>query len=131
MSAYLDKGHDQTRIHMPFNVAMEQPHARVIRSEAHDNVAIGPHQQDISSHRLLGQDHRSIGHGLGIKVARFLFTTKNRLEGMAVEMEGMFARILVVEDYFDNVIVLENVRVGVDTVYAGVCGEFTRCQGCV
>lgn len=39
---------------------------------------------------------------------------------MTVEMEGMFARILVVEDDFDYVIVLENVRVGVDTVYAGV-----------
>lgn len=54
MNAYLDKSHDQTRIHMPFNMAMEQPHTRIICSETHDNVAIGPHKQDISSHRLLG-----------------------------------------------------------------------------
>ena len=43
---------------------------------------------------------------------------------MAVEMERVPARVVVVEYYFYNVIVFENVRIGIDAVDGGVFGEF-------
>ena len=42
---------------------------------------------------------------------------------MAVEMEGVFACVVVVEDYLYDFVVLEDVGVGVDAVDGGVVGE--------
>lgn len=43
---------------------------------------------------------------------------------MAVEMEGVSARVVVVEYYLYNIIVFENVRIGIDAVDGVVFGEF-------
>lgn len=41
---------------------------------------------------------------------------------MAVEVEGVFAVVVVVEDYFDNLVLLKDKGVGVDAVDGGVLG---------
>ena len=50
---------------------------------------------------------------------------------MAVEMEGVSARVVVVEYYLYNVIVFENVRISVDAVDGDVVGEFASGESSV
>lgn len=44
---------------------------------------------------------------------------------MAVKMEGMSSRVVVVKDYLYDCIVFQDVRVAVDAVDGSVVGEFT------
>jgi hypothetical protein len=43
----------------------------------------------------------------------------------------MAAGIIVVDDYFDNLVLLENEWVGVFAVDCGIIGVFATCKGCV
>ena len=93
---------------MPLNMAMEEPDTRIVGSKSHNEMAVGSDKNDVSSHGLGRIHHGSIGDGLGIKVAGLFLTTENGLEGVAVQMEWMLARILVVQDDFDDAVVLQH-----------------------
>jgi hypothetical protein len=40
---------------LPFNVAMEEPNARVVGAEAEDSVAVWSHEDSVSPHRGFGK----------------------------------------------------------------------------
>ena len=108
---------------MPFDVAVEEPDARVVGAETEDDVAVGSDHEGVST-------HGDFGEGLIVDVvARELLGADDGLEGVAVEMEGVLAWIVVVEDDFDNVVLFENVRVDVDAIDGGIAGCFARSMG--
>ena len=90
---------------------------RVIGSEAQDDVSHRPDHEGVPSHGHGGE--RLLSHIL----ARILSGASSGLESVAMEMEGMFACVIVVEDDFYNVVVLQDVGVGVDAVDGGVIGK--------
>ena len=99
---------------MPLDVAMKQPDTGVVRAETQHNVAIRIHHEGVSPHGNLGE-------GLIVRVkACVVIRTNDSLECMAVEMEGMFARVVVVDDDFDDIVLLEDKGIGVGAVNVGV-----------
>lgn len=108
---------------------MEQPHAGVVALEPHDDMPVRPDQEHISFHRPLWQDQTAIGHGIGIVVTRIVVSAHDGLEGVAVQMERVFSRVLVVEHDLDHLVVAQHVRVGVGTVHGRVGGQVARGEG--
>lgn len=94
----------------------------IICDEAEDYVAIW------SDHDCIAL-HRDGGEGLvGDVFACFFFAPHYGLEGVAVEMEGVFAGVGVVEDDVDNLAFFEDEGVAVsavdvDVVCCWACGE--------
>jgi len=43
-ATYFNEGHDETRVNVPLDVAVEQPHSGIVAPEAHDNMSIGVHE---------------------------------------------------------------------------------------
>ena len=85
-------------------MTMKQPHPRIIALEPQHDMSIRPHQQSIPSHRPLRKRHTSIENGIRIIVSRIIVSTQDSLECVAVQMEGMFAGIVVVEDDFNDLV---------------------------
>ena len=92
---------------------------RIVGPEAQDNVAHWPDHDGVPSH----------GHGreglVADVVAGVFFGADDGLEGVAVEMEGMSASVVVVEYYFNYLIMFQDVRIRVDPVDGSIVGEFT------
>lgn len=108
---------------------MGEAHTRVISLEAHDNVAIGPDDEGISSHghaRVV-----ALRETLVLKSTSFLFRAVNGLEGVAVKMEGVAARVEVVDDNLDNLALLQDKGMGELAVDGSVVGEVTGGHGSV
>lgn len=108
---------------------MKEEHTRVISLEAHDNVAIGPDDEGISSHR-----HARIvtlREILVLKGTSLLFRAVNGLEGVAVKMEGVAARIKVVDDNLDNLALFQDKGMGELAVDGSVVGEVAGGHGSV
>jgi hypothetical protein len=101
---YLDKSHDQPRINVPFDMAMEQPQPWVIALEAHHDMPVRPDQQDVPAHRLLWQHQAAVDHSVGVIVARVVVSANDGLEIVPVQMEGMFAGVVVVHDNLDDLV---------------------------
>lgn len=128
---YLDKRHDQSRIHVPLNMAMKHPDTRVVRPEPHHKMSIWPDKNDVSAHGYFGQHHRSVGEGFRVEIARLFLTTEDSLEHVAVQVERMFPWVLIVEYNFDDAIVLEDEGVRVGSIDAGIACEFASTKSCV
>lgn len=109
----------------PFQVAVKEPYSRVVGSEAQDNVAVGPDKEGVAAHWNL-RDGLIVG-----KVASRFGGPYNSLEGVAVKVEGVFAGIIVVQDDFDSLSLLENKGIGVVAIDHGIGGEIRRSKGCV
>lgn len=88
----LDKGHGQARVHVPLDVAVEEPDARVVRLEAQDKVARGRHDDGVAAHG----HRREVGHVAGVPVARVVVAAVDDLERVPVQVEGVLARVVVV-----------------------------------
>ena len=102
-----DHGRDEAGSDVPFNVAVEEPDARVIGSEPQDHVAVWADHEGIAAHGHLGE-------GLVVDIRTGLFGgADDGLESVAVEMEGVFAGVEVVEDDLDDLVLFEDEGVGV------------------
>lgn len=92
-------------------------HIRVIGSEAQDDVSHRPHHESVPSHWHCGESF--VSHVL----ASIFSGANSGLECVAVEMEGMSARVVVVEYDLYNVVVLQDVGVRIDAIDGGVVGK--------
>lgn len=108
---------------------MRNAHTRVISLEAHDNVAIGPDDEGVSSHGHTGVV--ALGEILVLKSTSLLLRAVNGLEGVAVKMEGVAARIKVVDDNLDNFALLQDKGMGELAVDGRVVGEVAGGHGSV
>lgn len=72
----------------------------VIGAETQNDVAIRSHHEGISSHWNIRE-----GSVVGVD-ACFFFRTDNSLKSMPMQMEGMLAGIIAVEDNLDHLILL-------------------------
>ena len=83
-------------------------------------------------------DHEGVSsHGCGGKgliadvVASVVVAARYGLESVAVEMEGVFAGVVVVDDDIDNVVLFQDEGVCVGAVDVGVCCRRSGCESCV
>lgn len=98
----------------------------VVGLEAHDNVAIGVDDEGITAHRSV----REVLIGdLGVCPDTSLFLgPEDSLEGVSVEMERVAARVEVVDDELDNLVLLQDHRVGIAAIDGGVGGVFAGVE---
>lgn len=116
-----DQGGDETAIHMPFDVAVEKPDAWVVGFEPEDKVAEGIDHESVSSHRRPGRLS-----GVGRIVGPSIWVgTRDCLESVTVKVEGVFPGVIAIEDEFDDIVFLENKRVGATAVDGDVVGGLT------
>lgn len=117
-----DDGGDQARRDVPFDVAVEEPDTGVVGAESDHKVAARSHHEGIPAHRDLRQVC-VCGDVAGGEVVSGVFVgTHDDLEAVAVEVKGVLARVCIVEDDFDDFVLLENEGVGVDAIDCGVGG---------
>lgn len=104
-------------------------HTWVIGLEAQNDVPVGIEDEGVSPHR----DGWEVGgRDVGLlERAGFLLGPPEDLEVVPVEVEGVAARVDVVDDDVDDLVLLEDEGVGVLAVHSGVGGEVARAQGCV
>lgn len=119
----LDKRSQETGDDMPLNVAVEEPDTGVVGLESQNHVTIGPDDERIATHGLLGVGFDA--DALVLKGAGLLLGAVDGLEVVTVEMEGVAARVEVVEDNLDNLVLFEDKRVCVLTVDGRVDGVVT------
>ena len=100
----LDDRRDEPRCNVPLDVAVKQPHARVIGAKAQHDVAVGIHEDGVAAH---GSGGESFGFGRVVETC-VVFAAVDDLEGVAVEMEGVLSGVVVVEDDLDDLIVAED-----------------------
>lgn len=86
----------------------------IIGTEAEDEVSVRSDEDGISLHWNFGE-----GFVVGV-VAGAIGRTHDCLEDVAVEMEGVAAGVVVVEDDFNDFVFLEDEGVGVDAVDGGI-----------
>lgn len=108
---------------------VEGIHTRIIGLEAHDDVAIRPHDEGISPHRHF--DKVALGEILIGKRTGFFLGAVNGLESVAVEMDGMTARVEVVDNNLDNFALFQDKRAGKLSVDGGIICEIACGEGCV
>lgn len=99
----LNDGGRQAHLDMPFNVAMEQPSARVGGLEPQDGVRVRHDRDGVAPGRLLVV----VGVPAGPVPGAGLGAVEN-LEVMAVEMERVGGSILVVDHDLDDIAVVDN-----------------------
>lgn len=80
-------------------------------------MTIWSHHDGISSHRDFRK--RLI---VGVESC-FLIRTDNGLESVSVQVERMFAGIIVVEDYLDNLVLFENISMNIGPIDGGIGGR--------
>ncbi len=74
----------------PFDMAMEEPDARVIGPKSEDDVSVRVHKHRVPT-------HRHSWHGAVVRIrACFLFGAEGHLELVSMKMEGVFAGVVVV-----------------------------------
>ena len=120
----LDEGCDQTGCRVPFDVTVEEPDAWVVSAETDDEIAEGSDEEGIAAHWGLGE----VGLGCvgGVVGAGAGEAAGYGLEVVPMQVEGVFARVEVVEDDFDYVVFVEHEGVCVAAVDFGGCGGGTR-----
>lgn len=95
---------------MPLNMTMKKPNPRVIRLEPQHHITVRIHHKRVPAHRYGGESFvHDIVSGVGLRA-------HDGLEVVAVEMEGVFTRVFIVDDYFDGLAFLEDEGVGVGAV---------------
>jgi len=111
-----DHGGDQARGHVPFDVAMEEPHAWVVGTEAEHDIAVRVDEDGVAAHGVGGEWRGS----RGVVDACFVFAAVDDLKGVTVEVERVFSRVIVVQDDFDDLVGFEDKLVGVGAVDGGI-----------
>ena len=109
---------------MPFYVAVKEPDARVVGAEAQYDVAVGVHHEGVAAHGDGGE-----GFVADVVAGEFV-RAGDGLEGVAVEVEGVFAGVFVVEDDVDDLVFGEDEGVGVGAVDGGVGGGGAGAHYC-
>jgi hypothetical protein len=99
----------------------------VVGAESDDEVSAGVDHEGVSAHGYRGE----VGVVVGLVVACVFGAAQDGLEGVPVEMKGMAAGVVVVDDYFDDLVLLEDEWVGIFAVDGGVVGICATCKGCV
>ena len=98
---------------------------RIVGAEAQDDIAIWLHHEGVPAH----------WHGWKSFVTNIIIGGLLRpdygLECVAVQMEGVFARVHVVEDYLNDLVFLENEGVGIFTIDARVASRHTCGESAV
>lgn len=122
----LDHRRYQPRRRVPLDVAVEEPDSRVVGPEPDHVVAERPHQEDVAAHGDRGE--LVLGRVGGVVGARVVETAGDRLEVVAVEVEGMLVRVEVVEHNLDHVVAIEDegVAVGAIDLGRGGCGAGSK-----
>lgn len=108
----LDHRRRQAAVHVPFNVAVEEPHARVVSSEADHEVARRLDYEGVAAH---GHSGDRVGE-CSVEVHCVVVAPGDDLEGVAVQMERMLAGVVVVEYEFDDLAMRKDEGVGVFSV---------------
>lgn len=110
---------------MPLDMAVEKPHTRIIRLESQHHVPVRSHHKGVATHGGGGE----IGVAGRVVVASVFVAAPDGLEGVAVEVEGVLAGVVVVDDYVDDVVVGEDEGVGEFAVDDGVGGVGAGGEG--
>jgi len=110
---------------MPLYVTVEKPHSRIIRLEAQHDVPIWLDKHSIPSHRRL----RVLGRGVADVGPGFFGGAVDELEGVAVKVEGVFARVVIIENELDGLVLLEDKGIRVGAVYGDVVGGRAGGEG--
>lgn len=118
---------------MPLDVAVEEPHARVVGAEAQRDVAVGVNEDGVAAHgdrwvRGCGcvvEEHRLV---VRVVEAGGFGGSGDELEVVRVQVEGVLAGVVVVHDDLDDLAVLEDEGVRVDAVDARV-GDYLGGRG--
>jgi hypothetical protein len=90
----------------------------VVGAESNHEVPAGVHHERVSTHGYRGE----VGVVVGLVVTCVIGAAQDGLEDVAVEVKGMAAGIVVVDDYFDNLVLLEDEWVRVFAVDGGIVG---------
>ena len=120
----LDKRRRQAGLNVPLDVAMEEPNARIVRLVPHHHIPARIDLDDIASHRLGGEAALLAGVGTGV-----FGGAGDDLEVVAVEMHGVAAGVVVVDDDFDDLVGFGDEGVGVGAVDKGVGGGLAGREG--
>lgn len=88
----------------------------VIGAETQNNVAVRSHHEGVSSHWNFGESTV-----IGVEACLF-FRADNGLESVSVQMEGMLAGIIAVQDNLDHLILLQHKSIDVDSVNRWIAG---------
>lgn len=99
-------------------------HTGIIGSETHNDITIRPHDEGISPHRHTYKV--ALGEILIRKRTGFFLGAVDGLERVAVKMDGMTARVEVVDDNLDDFALLQDKRAGELSVDGGVVCEIAR-----
>ena len=99
----LDEGRDHAEREVPLDVAVEEPHARVVRLEAEDCRAEPVNSEGVPPHR-----HLRIVLLLGVREPGVDAGAREDLDVVAVQVEGVVARREVVQRHLDHLVLLVN-----------------------
>lgn len=95
---------------------MKEPDAGVVGAKAEDEVAVGFDEDGVAAHG--GGGERFCRRG--VVEAGVVVAAVDDLKRVAVEMEGMFSRVVIVEDDLDDLVVAEDELIGMGAVDEGV-----------
>jgi len=109
---------------VPFDVAMEEPDTRIIGPETEDHVPVWSDEDGIPAHWGFGESD------IICVITLIRRRAGDDLECMAVQVEGVFTRVVVIEYDIDDLIPFENIRVRIFTVDCCICCIFTGCKSC-
>lgn len=123
----LDKGGDESRDDVPFDVAVEEPDAGVVGFESQNHVAVGVDEKGVAPHGHLGK-RLSCAAAAVFPGAGRLVGAKDGLEIVAVQVEWVAALIEVVDDNLDNVVSSQDKGMRVLPVHGGVSGLVARAE---
>ncbi|KAI3482855.1 hypothetical protein L1887_54386 [Cichorium endivia] len=108
--------HEQADGHVRHEVAVERPDTRIVGNKAEGDPAEGRHREDVATHRVgLGGGKVGVCFGPGSYPA----PDPTRKGVKAVEVEGMFALVEVVDNHIHD----DGLRVGDDELVRGRCSR--------
>ena len=120
----LDEDGGEARHEMRVDVAVEEPGTRVVSAESEVRRTTGRHYDCVAAH---GVDLRGVEGWVDGRVVRCdVLRLVDDLEMVAVQVEGVLARVPVEELHLDHVVVLEHKGVGVGAIDGGIGGQSTH-----
>ena len=105
----------EERNQLPFDVTVKQPDAWIVSAEAKYYIAIRIDQDGISSHGSLWELDAA-----GVR-SLMLRGSLDHLKVVAVKMEGMLSRIVVVQYNLNHLAFVEHKRIAIDAINFRVC----------
>lgn len=116
-----DKGGHEARNDVVLDMAVEEPDAWIVRSEAPDGVAILVEHDGVPTNR----GRRDVGRVASRPNPCIRLRAFEDLELMPVQVHGVKVVVAIIDDKFDDGVVLQNKRVGVNAVYQGIAAVIT------